>query len=188
MNAGAIYVNQEGNRFINEAGNAENVVLAIQGQTNGIAYVLMDDTTMAERFKVSALYIPGTYETIFSKYETLDELAKATGINLENLKNTLTNYGQAVAAGKDSEFDRDKFMTSDFSEGPYYICSGKPSNHICAGGIVTNGSAQVLTESGDIIPGLYAAGETVNMAYHPLCNAMTGGIIAAKSIADEIAK
>lgn len=188
VNAGAIYVNSEGKRFVNEAGAAEDVALAIQAQQGGEAWVVMDQAAMDERFNVSGLYIPGTYDRIFTKADTLDELAEKMNVPAETLKETVAAYTEAVKAQSDSAFGRDKFLLSTLENGPYYACSGKPSNHICAGGIVTDGKAQVLTEAGEAIPGLYAAGETINLAYHPLCSALTYGMVAAEQIAAQLGK
>ena len=188
VNAGAIYVNSEGKRFVNEAGASEAVVLAIQAQQGGEAWVVMDQAAMDERYNVSGLYIPGTYDRIFTKADTLDELAEKMNVPADALKETVAAYAEAVKSQNDTAFGREKFLLSTLENGPYYACSGKPSNHICAGGIVTDGKAQVLTEAGEVIPGLYAAGETVNLAYHPLCSALTYGMVAAEQIAAQLNK
>lgn len=188
VDAGAIYVNKEGQRFVNEKGANEAVALAIQAQTNGGAYVLMDQAAMDARFDVSGLYIPGTYETIFTKADTLDELAQRVGIDPETLKATVERYSADVKAGADTAFGREKGMVSTLETAPYYICWGKPSNHICAGGILTDGDARVLNENDEVIPGLLAAGETVNLGYHPVGSAMTFGRQAAETVAAELGK
>ena len=187
-NAGGIFVNKEGKRFVNEAGSGESIVLAIQAQTDGGAYVLMDQKAMDERYNVSGLYIPGTYETIFMKADTLEALAGMAGLDADALKETVETYAAAVAAGSDAEFGRDKFLLSDLGTAPYYLCWGKPSNHICAGGILTDGDARVLDENEQVIPGLFAAGETVNLGYHPIGSALTFGRQAAETVAAELGK
>lgn len=188
MSAGAIIVNKNGERFVNETGSNEAIVLGIQAQEDGLGYVIMDQTAMDERYNVSALYIPGTYESVFVKADTLDELAEMMGLNAENLKATVEAYGKAVEAGKDEAFGRETAMLSKLDTPPYYAASGKPSNHICAGGIETDGQARVLDAQDQPIEGLYAAGETVNLAYHPLCSAMTFGRVAAEQVAERVAK
>lgn len=188
MSAGAIIVNKNGERFVNETGSNEAIVLGIQAQDDGLGYVIMDQTAMDERYNVSSLYIPGTYENLFVKADTLDELAEMMGLNAENLKATVEAYGKAVEAGKDEAFGREKAMLSKLDTPPYYAASGKPSNHICAGGIETDGQARVLDTQNQPIEGLYAAGETVNLAYHPLCSAMTFGRVAAEQVAGRVAK
>ena len=61
--------------------------------------------------------------------------------------------------GVDEAFGREKAL-SKLETAPFYAASGKPSNHICAGGILTDGKAQVLDADNNPIEGLYAAGET----------------------------
>lgn len=187
-NAGAIIVNKNGERFVDEAGSGEAIVLGIQAQEDGLGYVIMDQVAMDARYNVGALYIPGTYENMFTKADTLDELAQKMGLNAENLKATVEAYGKAVEAGKDEQFGRTGAMVSKLDTAPFYAASGKPSNHICAGGIETDGQARVLNTQDQPIEGLYAAGETVNLGYHPLCSAMTFGRVAAEHVSTRVAK
>ena len=186
--AGAISVNKNGERIAKEVGADEALVLAIQAQEDGLGYVIMDQVAMDARYNVGALYIPGTYENMFTKADTLDELAEKMGINAENLKATVEAYGKAVEAGKDEQFGREAAMLSKIDTAPFYAASGKPSNHICAGGIETDGQARVLNTENQPIEGLYAAGETVNLGYHPLLSALTYGRVAAENVAERIAK
>jgi len=186
--AGAIIVNKNGERIAKEVGADEALVLAIQAQEDGLGYVIMDQVAMDARYNVGALYIPGTYENMFTKADTLDELAEKMGINAENLKATVEAYGKAVEAGKDEQFGREAAMLSKIDTAPFYAASGKPSNHICAGGIETDGQARVLNTENQPIEGLYAAGETVNLGYHPLLSALTYGRVAAENVAERIAK
>ena len=86
--AGAIIVNKEGKRFASEIGDDEALVLGIQAQTGGVGYVIMDQAAMDARYDVSSLYIPGTYENLFTKADTLEELAEKTGIS----KSALASY------------------------------------------------------------------------------------------------
>lgn len=186
--AGAIIVNKDGERFVDEMGGDEALVLGIQAQEGGKAYVIMDQTAMDARYDVSSLYIPGTYENVFVKADTLDELAEKMGIDAENLKATVAAYTEAVESGTDEQFGRTKAMVSKLDTAPYYAASGKPSNHICAGGILTDGQARVLNADEEPIEGLYAAGETVNLGYHPIGSALTFGMVAAENVAASLAE
>jgi len=186
--AGAIIVNKNGERIAKEVGADEALVLAIQAQEDGLGYVIMDQVAMDARYNVGALYIPGTYENMFTKADTLEELAEKMGINAENLKATVEAYGKAVETDKDEQFGREAAMISKIDTAPFYAASGKPSNHICAGGIETDGQARVLNKEDQPIEGLYAAGETVNLGYHPLLSALTYGRVAAENVAERIAK
>lgn len=157
--AGAIIVNKEGKRFASEIGDDEALVLGIQAQTGGVGYVIMDQAAMDARYDVSGLYIPGTYENLFTKADTLEELAEKMGIDAQQLVATVEEYNASVEKGVDEAFGREKAL-SKLETAPFYAASGKPSNHICAGGILTDGKAQVLDADNNPIEGLYAAGET----------------------------
>ena len=185
--AGAIIVNKEGKRFASEIGDDEALVLGIQAQTGGVGYVIMDQAAMDARYDVSSLYIPGTYENLFTKADTLEELAEKMGIDAQQLVATVEEYNASVEKGVDEAFGREKAL-SKLETAPFYAASGKPSNHICAGGILTDGKAQVLDADNNPIEGLYAAGETVNLAYHPLCSALTFGRVTAEQVAQRLAE
>ena len=50
------------------------------------------------------------------------------------------------------------------------------------------GSEMCIRDSNNPIEGLYAAGETVNLAYHPLCSALTFGRVTAEQVAQRLAE
>ncbi|NLJ57989.1 MAG: FAD-binding protein [Tissierellia bacterium] len=50
-------------------------------------------------------------------------------------------------------------MRSDFSTGPYYGVESSVENHTNHGGIVVDIDNHALNADGEIIPGLFAAGE-----------------------------
>ena len=52
-------------------------------------------------------------------------------------------------------------MTMAIGDGPYYLVEQKPRFATTMGGLVVNTSLQVENTDGDVIPGLYAAGEVV---------------------------
>ena len=67
------------------------------------------------------------------------------------------DYG---AAGEDKEFGRNNGMDADLSTAPYYAIKIAPGIHHTMGGLKINADAEVLDTQGNVIPGLYAAGET----------------------------
>ena len=50
---------------------------------------------------------------------------------------------------------------AQMTEGPYYAVSQWPSVHHCQGGVRINPKAQMIDIFGNVMPGLYAAGEFV---------------------------
>ena len=94
-----------------------------------------------------------TAQGFYTKYETLKELAEGTGINYDNLLNTITEYN----AGRAEKGARQ--LATEV--GPFYVCPTVSMVHMTLGGVMANGQAQVLTADNEVVPGLYAAGEVV---------------------------
>ena len=86
------------------------------------------------------------------------------------LSQTLEDWNTAVANKKDGEFNRETGMDADLTKAPYYAIKVAPGVHHTMGGVRINTNAQVLDENGNVIPGLYAAGE------------VTGGIHGANRL------
>ena len=68
-----------------------------------------------------------------------------------------------MAAGTDAEFGRTANLVA-FEEGPFYAIKTIPYAGRSAGGVLANDKLEVLTAEGQVIPGLYVAGETVGFA------------------------
>lgn len=105
--------------------------------------------------------------------ETLDELAKKTGMDPAKLKASVEGYN-AVVTGKveEDEFGFKRATSDDqpMTEGPYYATPMVPAVHHTMGGIRIDGEARVLDAAGKVIPGLWAAGE------------VTGGVHGANRV------
>ena len=50
-------------------------------------------------------------------------------------------------------------MPAKIETGPYYIVKAAPAVHHTMGGVQINANAQVINQDGNVIEGLYAAGE-----------------------------
>jgi urocanate reductase len=92
------------------------------------------------------------------KADTIEEAAKFFEIDAAELKKTIDNYNQYAKDGKDLEFNKRGELVP-FGEGPYYIMVSKPAVHHTMGGVKINTNAQVINTNGEIIKGLFAAGE-----------------------------
>lgn len=153
---GAILVNDEGNRFVNELETRDVVSAAILKQPNEESWLVFD-TAVRESLSAIEKYIN---EGIIVEANTIEELAEKTGINKENLVATMNKYASMQEAGEDSEFGR-KSMEVPLTKAPYFAGLAKPAIHHTMGGVKINTETQVLKEDGSVIPGLYAAGEVV---------------------------
>lgn len=161
---GLIYVNKEGQRFVREDGRRDEISLAYLEQTDGTAYTVQcSDSGVAEDSKdlggvpVKDLIADGS---VFYG-ETLEEAAKAAGIDPVKLQETVTEFNQLV----DDKVEHDQFGRSVFGtkleNGPWYIVPKVPAVHHTMGGVVINENCNVMDEAGNPIEGLFAAGEVV---------------------------
>jgi len=89
--------------------------------------------------------------------DTLEELATLTGINLENLKETIEEYNRSCTESDQMFFKKQKYM-KPFKGGKYYVARHYPAGYGSLGGVKTNDKLEVLDPSGIKIPGLYASG------------------------------
>jgi flavocytochrome c len=97
---------------------------------------------------------------IVKKFETLDELAAAYGIDAVALGNTIARFNGFATVRNDPEFG--KMFLSDVRpilEAPFYAVRIWPKVHHTMGGIEIDAGAHVHDLNGALIPGLYAAGE-----------------------------
>ena len=152
---GAILVNKEGLRFYDEVSTRDKVSAAEFAQTDGVAYLIVDQA-MVDASTVIAGYIKNGYTTTGATYE---ELAENTGItDPEAFAATMEKWNQCVEAGVDEEFGRTSFANK-LDTAPYYAIEVGPGVHHTMGGLEINTNAEVISTEGTVIPGLYAAGE-----------------------------
>lgn len=153
---GAIMVNREGNRFCSEMATRDVMSKAILNQTGRTAYLVFD---MGVRKSLKAIegYVK---QGLLTEGETPEALAEKLGIPAESFASTIASYNQIQASGNDAEFGRKASeMPRPLTEGPYYAVEVGPAIHHTMGGIKITPNAEVLDTNGNVIPGLYAAGE-----------------------------
>ena len=185
---GAILINQEGNRFIDEL-QTRNVVSAAElEQTGGYAYTILDQKMM----DASATYA-GYYNNGYAvKGETIEELAEAIGVDPETFAATMESWNAAIDNGVDPDFGRTSLLVK-LDTAPFYAIKVAPGIHHTMGGIAIDTDAQVLNEAGEVIPGLFAAGEVTGGVHgnnrlggNAVADIVVFGRIAAQSAAEYI--
>jgi len=150
---GAILVNAEGERFVDEMDTRAVVSAAILEQTGGSAFLFFDDPVRQGLGAVENYIDQG----LVKKADTVSGLAEELGADPSVLEETKQAYNAAVEAGEDEQFGRDD-LPAMIDEGPYYAIEIGPAVHHTMGGVRINTYAEVQSEEGSI-PGLYAAGE-----------------------------
>ncbi|MDO5531960.1 FAD-dependent oxidoreductase [Sutterella sp.] len=99
------------------------------------------------------------------KADTLDGLAKITGMDPAKLKKQVETYNASCAIRHDEEFAKDPKYMREVKTGPFYAIKSVASSLGTLGGIKANERFEVVTQEEDPIPGLYAAGNDVGGVY-----------------------
>ncbi len=96
-------------------------------------------------------------------FDTLEEVAAFIGCDVEDLTETVNNYNSYVENGYDEEFFKsEESLVYTVSEGPYYVTKGHSGVLGALGGVNTTEDLEVLTETNEVIKGLYATGNNVS--------------------------
>lgn len=161
---GAILVNKDGKRFIDELETRDVVSKAILEQKGKSAFLIFDEGI---RTKLKAA--DGYVKKGFAVEGTLEEIAAKIGADAKTLEATLNKYNEAVKNKVDSEFNK-KTLPKELTGTKYYAIEVSPAVHHTMGGVRINTNAEVIGKNGRPIKGLYAAGE------------VTGGIHGANRI------
>ena len=153
---GAILVNMEGKRFYDEVSTRDKVSAAEIAQTDGCAWIILDQKMM----DASSVYT-GYYNSGYAvKGETYEELAEAMGVPADAFKETMDGWAKIWADKTDAEFGRTSFSSdNDLTTAPFYAIKVFPGIHHTMGGLKIDTAAEVINTDGEVIPGLFAAGE-----------------------------
>lgn len=156
-----IYVNKDGERYVREDGRRDEIASATLAQPDSFCYWICDAQETQDRlggityagFVIDDL-IDG--ELMF-KADTLEKLAEQLKMNPETLKKTVEEYNSYVDAQKDP-LGRQIFGVK-IEKGPFFANRVTAKVHHTMGGIEIDTGAHVLDKEGNVIPGLFAAGE-----------------------------
>jgi succinate dehydrogenase/fumarate reductase flavoprotein subunit len=191
-----ILVNQAGRRFWNELAAGYDFFNAAMGYSGnstklnggGPIWAVFDaDAVVRQRWDPRPPHVDPEY---FFSGDTIAELARKISNPYQSrpmpaavLQETVTRYNSFVDAGADADFNkptpRYKIQTP-----PFYAAWSTPILHDSLTGLRTNSKAQVMDIQGQVIPGLYCAGESQGgFAQHGLGRATVFGRLAGRDAA-----
>jgi fumarate reductase flavoprotein subunit len=180
---GAILVNKDGKRFINELDTRDVVSKAILEQKDKVAYLFFDDG-MRKSLKATEEYFN---MKLVTEADSVSELADKLKIDKTTFETSIKTYNDAVTAKSDAEFKRAD-MPRQLNQGKVYAIEVTPAVHHTMGGLVINTNAEVISEKGQPIKGLYAAGEVTGGVHggnrlggNALADIVTFGRIAGRN-------
>ncbi len=151
---GAILVNADGLRFIDEVGTRDVVSAAEIAQPGSFSWLIVDQK-MADASSVIQGYIKKGFMFSGDSYEAL---AEALEIPADAFTTTMETWNGYVAEKSDPDFGRTSFA-APLDTAPFYAVKVTAGIHHTMGGLKIDSATHVINEDGEIIPGLFAAGE-----------------------------
>ena len=206
-----LYVGRDGKRFVSETMSYSVFAAIVSGLPGRECFAVFDESSRAAAkgappsvgnpwsnpmWNADSL-AQLTAKGLIRRADTLQELAEMCGIDPLALARTVTDYNDGVARGEDSVFFKKPEFLKSVSKPPYYAVSLRPEMICITGaGIRINARTEVVDQTGTVIQGLYAAGETVGGVYgdtylgggNAITSAVVFGRIAGKRAAASLQK
>ena len=186
---GGIVVNQNGERFCNETeANPAIREVALEEQPNAVQYDIYTDKVLADLsanggdvFMKYYFFEGGAGGHVMYSADSIEGLAAEINVPAENLAKTIADYNAAVEKGEPDQFGREfnvkntyNLATNKIEGEKFYAIRLHALCVMTLGGVTANANMQVLDEAGNVIPGLYAAGEVVGGIWGKFVSGGTG--------------
>jgi fumarate reductase flavoprotein subunit len=185
-----IYINKKGERFVSEAERRDVMTQALIKQPDQFMYIVCDAHSMPtpqtkNSFNQTAEQLVKA-GSAFSA-DTIEELAAKIGVDPAAFRKSVDEYNAGVET-KNDPFGK-KLLGQKIDKAPFYASPRVPTVHHTMGGVKINTKAQVIGTDGQVIPGLFAAGEvtggihgTNRLGGNALADTIVFGRIAGKNI------
>jgi succinate dehydrogenase/fumarate reductase flavoprotein subunit len=177
-NTGAIYVNMEGERVVDENLDFVSIKKATIPQTDQVIFLLMDQTAFDMWSELVNEYPSPAGRITYEEQEewfakdggrpvftrgTLEEAANEAGIDAAAVAETVAHWNEMVAAGEDTQFGREELFALD-TDSQFYFVEQRLRFATTLGGLDVNTNMEVKNTADELIPNLYAAGEVTGGA------------------------
>lgn len=214
-----LQLNANGERYINEDLTNDHFGSAILRQPGALVYQIFDAnfaehaTHMQSSLGAYTDLSPEVIETVdewtTAKGNTIDELVANLGVDdtvAATMKSEIARYNELAEKGRDEDFGKAAERLLALKKAPFYAIRWQAGNStggdmneslrclVTMSGLSTNKNAQVLDEEFNVLPGLYAIGNTqggrflgdypATLAGASHSIAMTYGYLTGKFIAD----
>ncbi len=189
---GAVMVNKNAKRFAPESASYNVLSTVALSQPDALIYQIADSKVYAE-----AQTRTNSNKGKPRKADSIPDLAGMLGLDPQALQATIDRYNSYVDAGKDPEFNRTTLVGNSgkpvrIDTPPFYGYITKPAILSTKGGMRVNPKAQMVGIYGEVIPGLYTAGEMMGGVHGrgyitgtAIAKAIVFGRIAGKNAAGE---
>lgn len=189
---GAIAVNRDGRRFVDESLNYKTIGDACLRQPGGIAFQIFDQGVMDQSIAgvVTSDLAAGAAAGRMPGAASLAELAATIEVDAATLAETVARYNRDVDAGLDRDFGRDGLANHygrmrRIEKAPFYAYPSTSAVLATYAGLAVDAAMRVRDVFGDVIEGLHAAGEIIG-GFHGAAY-MTGSSLGKSAIFGRVA-
>jgi flavocytochrome c len=156
----AMWVNTQGERFTNEAGQTHDIFYTVAKYPDQKFYAVYDQAMVdALTDEMKKKFQFGLDQGIFAQGATASEAAAKLGVDPSATQSALDAYNAMADAGVDTLFKKKAELMKPITKAPFYLLSMGVCTHGSFGGLETDTDFQVKDTAGNIIPNLYSAGE-----------------------------
>ncbi len=159
-----IFVNKDGERFVNEGAERDTLCKAIFAQLDSTYWIVVNKVRYPSETEPDAN--GATIQNMLAlehivKGESVKDLAAACGMDPEKLQASIDGYNKTVSGQAEDPFGFKANNTADkeLTEGPWYACRKVPTVHHTMGGIRIDVDTRALDANGSAVQGLFACGE-----------------------------
>ena len=167
---GYVFINKNGERFVNEGGRRDDVSQAMLRQPESYSYLIQSADAINDPQTVLTLdgrtvsYMLDNNLVGWVTAPDLDSLARTLNMPAANLRASIDTFNRHVRTQERDEFGRNLFLF-EFTNGPWYAFPVKPALHHTMGGVLVDADKRALRADGSVIPGLYCAGEITGVIH-----------------------
>jgi fumarate reductase flavoprotein subunit len=171
-----LYVNLNGRRFMNEdlpwGYECNQLLQQPQGKAWSVWDAKYDDEIPKMRSQCCKNMGPPTYlwnprqldeaiekENVLTG-QTIEELGRKMELPVEDFKAEVIRYNKLAQEGNDLDFGKHPDRLTTIEKSPFYACKMEVRYMVILSGLKVNTWLQVLDTERNVIPGLYAAGNT----------------------------
>lgn len=178
-------VNKNGERFSNEDRPYEQLYAKDVAQPDCMHFQVFDANYATDvKSMGTSGFMRGDWEAIVPaateagdiyQGDTLEELAEAMGVPVDAFVATVARYNELCEKGYDEDFGKQARRLKPVAQAPFYALARQPVCLTPLGGLEVNGDMQVLDTEGNVIEGLYAAGNNSGNFFGGLVQRMSAG-------------
>lgn len=153
---GFIWVNQDGERFVDESSAGLELAQTIKEQDK--VFYVYDQRLKDSMYRLTKHNELGYHVSA----DSVEALAEEIGIDAAALQASIDQYNAGVTGEAEDPIRPEPSEFVIDTDGPLYAAQIESAIHMTKGGVVANENAQVLNNADEVVPGLYASGEVTD--------------------------